>query len=161
MRWFFDVSKVKEASFLNGQHWPPWDFWSAFFGKYRFQPFQISFFSGFYIKIRLWVRWFSSLFERMKLEIKITMFIHTNQPLITFCIKKYHFFFRINSQASDRKSNPHVSDLPRTAVSVKTLSQGSENFTNVFAGAENHESSLKFEMYIRNSEKMINFFWIF
>ena len=64
----------------------------------------------------------------------------------------------LNSQASDRKSNPHVSDLPRTAVSVKTLSQGSENFTNVFAGAENHSSTLKFEIDIRKSEKLINFF---
>ena len=64
----------------------------------------------------------------------------------------------INSQASDQKSNPHVSDLPRTAVSLKTLSQGSENLTNVFAGAETHNSTLKFEIYIRNSEKLINFF---
>ena len=36
-----------------------------------------------------WVGWFYSLFERMILERKRTMFIHTNQPLIiSFYIKK-------------------------------------------------------------------------
>ena len=72
---------------------PPSDFWWASFGKYRFNPFQISFFSRFYIKIIFWVRWFYSLFERMRLKRKRTMFIHTNQPLITsFYIKRYLFF---------------------------------------------------------------------
>ena len=60
MRWFFDVSKVKESSFLKSNlTYPlPSDFWCASFGNYRFKPFQISFFSGFYIKIIFWVRWF-------------------------------------------------------------------------------------------------------
>ena len=40
-----------------------------------------------------WVRWFYSLFERMRLKRKRTMFIHTNQPLITsFYIKKVPIF---------------------------------------------------------------------
>ena len=48
MRWFFNVSKVKESSFfLIGSHWPPKIFQKSFFRKYQFQPFQISFFSGF------------------------------------------------------------------------------------------------------------------
>ena len=93
MRWFFEDSKVKESSFSKSNLTdPPSDFWCASFGKYRFKPFQISFFSGFYIKIMFWVRWFYSLFERMRLKRKKTMFIHTNQPLITsFYIKKYLF----------------------------------------------------------------------
>ena len=75
-----------------GPHWPSSDFWCASFGKYRFKPFQISFFTGFYIKIMFWVRWFYSLFERMRLKRK-KMFIQTNQPLFTsFYIKKYLFF---------------------------------------------------------------------
>ena len=57
------------------------------------KPFKISFFSGFYIKIMFWVRWFYSLFERMRLKRKRTIFIHTNQPLITsFYIKKVPIF---------------------------------------------------------------------
>ena len=94
MRWFFDISKVKESSFFKSDLTdPPSDFWCASFGNYRFKPFQISFFSGFYIKIMFWVRWFYSLFERMRLKRKRTMFIHTNQPLFTsFYIKRYLFF---------------------------------------------------------------------
>ena len=64
---------------------------------------------------------------------------------------------KVNSQAPGRKSNPHVPDLPRTAVSVKTLSQSFENFTNVFVGAENPNLILKLEIYIRNSRKSANF----
>ena len=54
MRWFFYVFKVKDSSFfkigphLGGQS----DFWCASFGKYS------------------WVRWFYSLFERMRLKKK-------------------------------------------------------------------------------------------
>ena len=55
MRWFFDVSKVKESSFFKSDLTdPPSDFWCAAFGKYRLKPFQISFFSGFYINIIFW-----------------------------------------------------------------------------------------------------------
>ena len=42
MRWFFDVSKVKESRFFNRTSLtPPSDFCCASFGKYRFQPFQL------------------------------------------------------------------------------------------------------------------------
>ena len=94
MRWFFDISKVKESSFFKSDLTDlPSDFWCASFGKYRFRPFQISFFSGFYIKVMFWVRWFYSLFERMRSERKRTMLIHTNQPSITsIYIGKYLFF---------------------------------------------------------------------
>ena len=94
-RWFFDISEVKESSFFLNRTslTAPSDFWCASFGKYRFRPFQISFFSGFYIKIMFWVRWFYSLFERMRSERKRTMLIHTNQPLITsIYIGRYLFF---------------------------------------------------------------------
>ena len=40
----------------------PSDFWCASFGKYRFEPFQITFSTEFYIKIMFWLRWFCSLF---------------------------------------------------------------------------------------------------
>ena len=66
-----------------------------------------------------------------------------------------------SSQAPDRKSNPHVPDLPRTAVSVKTLSYSFENATNVFAGAENPLTILKSQSYLRNSQKLLNFVKIF
>ena len=56
--------------FFNRTSLTPSDFWCASFGKYRFKPFQISFFIGFYIKIIFWVRWFYSLFERMRLKRK-------------------------------------------------------------------------------------------
>ena len=69
--------------------------------------------------------------------------------------------FIFKSQASDRKSNPHVSDLPCTAVSVKTQSYSFENFTKVFVSAENHKLTLKFEINFRNSPKSINFISIF
>ena len=69
--------------------------------------------------------------------------------------------YNINSQAPDRKSNPHVPDLPRTAVSVKTLSYSFENATNVFAGAENPFKILKSKSYLRNSQKLLNFVKIF
>ena len=40
MRWFFDVSEVKESSFLKSDLTdPPSDFWCASFGKYQFRPF--------------------------------------------------------------------------------------------------------------------------
>ena len=69
MRWFFDVSKVKESSFFKSDLTdPPSDFWCASFGKYQFKPFQLSFFSWFYIKIMLWVRRFLSLLEPFYLK---------------------------------------------------------------------------------------------
>ena len=102
MRWFLDVSKGKESSFFKSDLTdPPSDFCCASFGNYRFKTFQISFFSGFYIKIIFWVRWFYNLFERMRLERKIKMSIQTNQPLITsFYIKKVRIFCRISDESA-------------------------------------------------------------
>ena len=71
MRWFFDIFKVKESSFFKSDLTdPPSYFWCASFGNYRFKPFQISFFNEFHIKIMFLVRWFCSLFERMRLKRK-------------------------------------------------------------------------------------------
>ena len=48
MRWFFDIFKVKESSFSKSDLTDPrLDFLCASFGKYKFEPFQISFFSHF------------------------------------------------------------------------------------------------------------------
>ena len=49
----FDVSKVKESSFYKSDLTdpPPQIFDAHLLEKNRFKPFQISFFSGFYIKI--------------------------------------------------------------------------------------------------------------
>ena len=66
-----------------------------------------------------------------------------------------------NSQAPDQKSNPQAPDRTYTSISVKTPSQTFEITTNVFAGAENHKLTLKSQIYPRNSQKLINFFWIF
>ena len=50
----------------------------------NFSPSRLHFSKGFNIKIMFWVSWFHSWDRREK-----TMFIHTNQPLITsFYIKK-------------------------------------------------------------------------
>ena len=97
---FFDVSKVKESTFFKSDLTDsPSDFWCASFGNYRFKPFQISFFSEFYIKIMFCVRWFYSLFERMILKRK-TMFIYTNHPLIiSFYIKNVPIICRITDES--------------------------------------------------------------
>ena len=60
MRWLFDLSKVKESSFFLNRTslTPPSDFCCASFRKYQFKSFQLSFYSGFNIKIMFWVRWF-------------------------------------------------------------------------------------------------------
>ena len=65
------------------------------------------------------------------------------------------------SQAPDQKSNPQAPDRTYTSISVKTPSQTFEIATKVFAGAENHKSTLKSEIYTGNSQKLINFFKIF
>ena len=76
---------------------PPSDFWCAFFGNYRFKPFQISFSNGFYIKIMFWVTWFYNLFERMRLKRKNDGYSH--RPLVTsFYIKSTYFFAELAIQ---------------------------------------------------------------
>ena len=61
----------------------------------------------------------------------------------------------INSQAPDQKSNPQAPDRTYTSISVKTPSQTLEISTNVFAGAEKHNLTLYYEIYLRNSQKLI------
>ena len=88
MRWFSTFLRWRSRVFKSNLTDPPSDFWCASFGKYQFKPFQIYFFSDFHMKIMFSVIWFYSLFERMKLNRKRTMFIHTKWPLITsFYIK--------------------------------------------------------------------------
>ena len=66
---------------------------------------------------------------------------------------KYYF----NSQAPDQKSNPQAPDRTYTSISVKTLSQTLEIATKVFAGAEKHNLTLNYKIYLKNSQKLINF----
>ena len=47
-----------------------------------------------------------------------------------------------NSQAPDRKRNPQALDLPRKALSLKTLFSSFEYATNVIKGAKNHNLTL-------------------
>ena len=78
LRQFYDFIPICRV-FLNRTSLLPSDFFCASFGKYRFKPFQISFFSGFYMKIMFWDRWFYSVFERMRLKRKKRcLFILTN-----------------------------------------------------------------------------------
>ena len=72
---------------------------------------------------------------------------------IKFIILNYLMaYVYINSQAPDRTY---------TSISVKTASQTFETATHVFAGAENHDLTLKFEIHLGNSQKLINFFSFF
>ena len=72
MRWFFDVSKVKESSFFKSDLTdPPQIFDAHLLENNNLNPSSFHFSVDFYIK---------------------KMFIHTNQPLITsFYIKKVPF----------------------------------------------------------------------
>ena len=65
---FSTFPRWRSRVFLNWTSLTPSDFWCASFWNYRFKPFQISFFSGFNIRIMFRVRWFYSLFERMRLK---------------------------------------------------------------------------------------------
>ena len=67
----------------------------------------------------------------------------------------------LNSQAPDQKSNPQAPDRTYTSISVKTLSKTLEIVTHVFAGAEKHNLTLNYEIYLKNSQKLINFIWTF
>ena len=106
MRLFLDVSKVKESSFLKLDLTdPPLRFLMRIFWEIPHYALigyklQLSFFSGFYIKIMFRVRQFYSLFERMKLKRKRTMFIQTNQLLITSFYIKRSLFCRISDQSA-------------------------------------------------------------
>ena len=64
-----------------------------FLKKKRFKPFQISFFSGFFISSSYFESDFFKPYSNEWDRREKTMFIHTNQPLITsFYIKTYLFF---------------------------------------------------------------------
>ena len=81
---------------------------------------------------------------------------------IKFIILNYLMaYVYINSQAPDQKSIPQAPDRTYTSISVKTASQTFETATHVFAGAENHDLTLKFEIHLGNSQKLINFFSFF
>ena len=60
-----------------------------------------------------------------------------------------------NSQAPDQKSNPQAPDRTYTSISVKTPSQTFEIATIVLAGAENDKLTLKAEIYLRISQKLL------
>ena len=66
-----------------------------------------------------------------------------------------------NSQAPARKSNPQAPVSPCAAISLKDRSHSSKISFKVFGGAENHELTLKCEIYLRNSRKLHNSISIF
>ena len=70
---------------------------------------------------------------------------------------KFMIYFRVNSQAPARKSNPQAPESPCAAISVKTRSWSSKISTKVFVGAENPKLTLKSEIVLRNSRKSLNF----
>ena len=77
MRWFFDVSKVKESSFLKiGPHWPRQIFDAHLFKNTDLSHFRFHFPVSFYIKIMFWVRWLYSLFGRMRLKRRNDVYSH-------------------------------------------------------------------------------------
>ena len=82
MRWFFDVSKVKESSFFFKSDLtdPPQIFDAHLLEITNFSPsgpeFRLSFFSGFLYQNRFWVRWSYSFFERMRLKRKNDVYSH-------------------------------------------------------------------------------------
>ena len=78
--------------FLNRIILTPSDFWYVFVGKYQFKPFQLSFLVDFYIKITFLVRWFYSLFERMRLKRKndVNSHLHAFNHIVLY--KRYLFF---------------------------------------------------------------------
>ena len=55
---------------------PSSDFWCVFFGKYQFRSFRLSFFSWFLYQDLIWVRWFHSLFEWIRLKRKNDVYSH-------------------------------------------------------------------------------------
>ena len=71
---------------------PPSEFFCASFVKYRLKPFQISFLSGFYIKVMFWVRWFFAE-VRVKREMQIWIFQDTVKRSIRIIFRKPKFGF--------------------------------------------------------------------
>ena len=99
-RRFFRRPRWRSRVFLIGRHWPPQIFDAHLLENTNLSPSSFHFSVGFYITIMFWVRWFYSLFERMRSRRK-KMFIHTNHPLITsFYIKKVPIFCRISDESA-------------------------------------------------------------
>ena len=61
---------------------------------------------------------------------------------------KFMIYFRVNSQAPARKSNPQAPESPCAVISVKTCSESSKINTKVFAGAKNRKGTLNSEIYL-------------
>ena len=59
---------------------------------------------------------------------------------------------KIDSQAPARKSNPQAPVHLPQAIAVKERSHSSKISFDVFNGAENHKFTLKYEIYLRNSQ---------
>ena len=66
MRWFFDVTKVKESSFSKSDLTdPPQIFDAHLLVNTNLSPSSFNFSVGFYIMIMFWVRWFHTYFFRI------------------------------------------------------------------------------------------------
>ena len=93
MRWFFDVSKVKESSFFYfGPHWPTLRFLMRSTENTDLCPSRFYFSVGFISRSCFDSDGFIAYSNEWDWREK-TMFIHTNQPLITsIYIKSYLFF---------------------------------------------------------------------
>ena len=73
MKCFFDVSNVKESNFFfirTSLTFPPPKFLMRIFWKIPIQALPDFFFKWFLYQDLFWVRWFYSLFERMRLKRK-------------------------------------------------------------------------------------------
>ena len=99
MRWFFDVSKVKESSFFKSELTdPPQIFDVRRLENTNLSPSSIYFSVGFYIKIYFESDGFLAYPNEWEWREK-TMFIHINQPLMTsFYIKNVPVFFFSNKR---------------------------------------------------------------
>ena len=102
MRWFFVVSKVKESSFLKSDLTdPPKIFDARLLENTNLNPSGFYFSVGFYIKICFESDGFIAYANEWDWREKKTIFIHTNQPLITsFYIKKIPIFCRISYESA-------------------------------------------------------------
>ena len=99
-RWFFDVSKVEESSFFKSDLTDPLRFFDAhLFENINQSPFSFHFSVVFILRSCLWVRWFYSLFERMKRKKDV----YSHKPIFNYMIwyKKVPIFCRIRWVSDD------------------------------------------------------------
>ena len=101
MSWFFDVSKVKESSFSKSDLTdPPQIFDAHLLENTDLSPSRFHFSVGFISRSCFESDGFIAYSNEWDWREK-TMFIHTNQPLITsFYIKKVPIFCRISDQSA-------------------------------------------------------------